>query len=322
MLKSLKIAAIYTIVLVLVLIWFKDPLIEKFEQFMDRGLVHVNLFLVLKVVLSFLMCHLVNAFSWMILLQDKTEYGLKNNLKATCVYSMLINIFPIGTGHMVGVWFFYRYVSCAVKRLLFAWSLDQYIRGVVKVSSLVLFLSLIEPFGELGDKMRTALLYFGSLILLGAVAILICRHSEIVQDYWGRLLLKLGIKGDRIFEKKWLKTFVAATFLRMLCWFFEFLPVVFLCHALIPETGLEVMISLFLSVKMATAYSISPGNFGVHEGVVYFVSKAYGIESDLAISLGILYHLGFWLPTVIPGLFVLFMEYSNSLIGKYKYSSN
>jgi uncharacterized membrane protein YbhN (UPF0104 family) len=320
--RSLKVAAVYTVILLIGLIWFKEPVSLKFKQFMNNGLVHLNLGLIFKVVFSFLMCHLVNALSWMILLQERTEYGFKKNLKATCMYSMLINTFPIGTGHMIGVWFFYKYVSCPAKRLLFAWSLDQYIRGMVKVSSLILFLSLVEPFGELGDKMRTALFYFGSLIFLGAFAILLCRHSSVVQKYWGKLMSRLGLKGESVFEKKWLKTFLFATCLRVMCWFFEFLPVVFLCQVLVPNIGLEVMISLFLSVKMATAYSISPGNFGVHEGVVYFVAKAYGIESDIAISLGVLYHLGFWLPTVFPGLFVLFMDYSNSLIVKYKIKSN
>lgn len=316
--RSLKIAGVYSLVLFLAIIWFKEPIITKIEQFQSRGWAHLDSYLVLKVILSFLMCHLVNAVSWMILLQDKSEYGFKNNLKATSVYSMLINTLPIGTGHMVGVWYFYKFISCSTKRLLFAWSLDQYIRGVVKVSSLILFLSLVEPFGELGDKMRTALFYFGSLIILGAGAILLCRHSHFVQWHWGKLMSKMGLKGESVFEKKWMKTFLIATILRVMCWLFEFLPVLFLCQVLVPEVGLEVMISLFLSVKMATAYSISPGNFGVHEGVVYFVAKAYGIESDLAISLGILYHMGFWLPTVIPGLLVIFMDYTNSLIGKYK----
>jgi len=310
-LKSLKIASVYSFIFLILVVWFREPIFKTLDIFLSQKELYLYPKLYLGVFLSFSLCHFINAFSWMVLLQSKDEYHYVKKLNGTVVYSMLINMLPIGTGHMLGIWYFNKCSKVSVKKLLFGWTIDQYTRGVVKVLFLIVFLNMAEPFGDIGKKLTEALTYFGCLIGVSALILPFVKNSSKLKAIWEKFCHKFDLHEETTSDKKWLNTFFYACALRMLCWIFEVLPVWMLCYVLLSDFSLDFVFALFLSVKVATAYSFSPGNFGVHEAVTYFVATAYGVDKDTALSLGVLYHLGFWLPTVLPGgivVLVLFLR--------------
>jgi len=315
--KSLNLVGLYFLLLSILLIFLWQPIHKVWNELIEHVDSWKNLELVLSVMVSFACCHIINALSWMVLLKELRGDCFTNNLRSTLVYSMLINILPIGTGHVVGIWFFKKYHQCTTKQLLFGWSLDQYIRGIVKVCCLMLFIQLFKPFGQLGERLQSALDYFALLLVLGALVLWLGVRWEFMNSRLKKLSCKLGLIGESVFEKKWRSVFFKATLLRAICWVFEIVPVWILCHSLLETYSLEMVMALFLSVKMATAYSIAPGNFGVHEGVAYFVAQAYGVDTSMSLNLGFMYHLGFWLPTVLPGLMVLAMGWLKAKLNKH-----
>ena len=272
--RSFKVALIYSCCVLILTLVFQESIALMVEKFVASSGIWMHWEMTTAVFITFFICHLVNASSWMVLLQPPSSYCYKLNLQGAFVYSALINIMPIGTGHMLGIWFFNRFSKIRVKRLLVGWSIDQYMRGVIKVVALFLFFEFGQPFGEVGEKLGDALHYFGVLILLVAVLFPVLRKSSLGH----RLMQKLGaslednIEGETMPPLKKLLSY--ALLLRGFCWVFEFTPLIIMAHYILEEASWELLIVLFLSVKVATAYSLSPGNFGVHEAVVYFVCKA------------------------------------------------
>ncbi len=205
-------------------------------------------------------------------------------LEIVSVSSALMNTLPFGGGHASSILLLIRRGGLTKRGALSVMALDQLGEGVVKLA-LFLLVALLVP---LPDWMRVVVTAVSLGVAVWFVTLAIASRwvgeLAILHD-WRRALAALVCVG----------TMKGVQLLAMVS-----VQLAYDVHLTVGGSLLA-----FASVLIASLLPATPGNVGTYEAGAFLAYRYLGVPAEQALSLGIMQHLCFMLPSVGVGYLVL-----------------
>jgi uncharacterized membrane protein YbhN (UPF0104 family) len=206
--------------------------------------------------------------------------GYRRMFEIVATASSLMNTVPFGGGHASSIVLLMRRGGTTQRGALSVLALDQVGEGITKVSLFVLVALLLPLPAWMRAGVTTAALVVAAWFVTLIVASRWARELEILMDWRrsaGALACVIAMKGV------------------------EALALAAVQYAFGVQISAGGTLLVLAALILGTMLPVAPGNLGTYEASVFLVYRYLGISPEQALTLAVVEHLCFLLPSVGVG---------------------
>ena len=210
----------------------------------------------------------------------ESRVGYRRMLEIVATASSLMNTVPFGGGHASSIVLLIRRGGTTQRGALSVLALDQLGEGVTKVSLFLLVAMLLPLPVWMRAGVTTVSIAVGAWLVALFVASRWARELEILKDprrSIGALSCVLAMKGV------------------------EALAIVAVQHAFAVPISAGGTLLVLAALILGTMLPVAPGNLGTYEASVFVAYRYLGVSPEQAVTLAVVEHLCFLLPSVGVG---------------------
>lgn len=249
----------------------------------------------------------LKTWQWEIFLGPSQGLRFSRLFQVVSLWLMMVNLLPFWFGEAFLLYLLGKREGLGKTRTFSGIALDQLCEG----SSLLAVFALLLFSAPLPGGMREAMR--GVVVLISVFFVVLLSLAHRYRNWeekepplgfsWARLRHHFAQWANRLSVLRSVPKMLAAIFLSLCVKSVEAVAIFFLQKGFGLSLPFWTPFLVIAALNLALMIPLAPGNLGIFEATVFFIYRFLGVDSALALSLAILYHLVYALPLIGTGYF-------------------